>query len=121
MKENGRECSRIAFYSPQVNVPVRIFIQQIPNLPTEYRDLILAWPELRKSPYSRSFYSSTAKRWDFTPDGCERISDHCNFRSKGRRHCCTDVPVRSGSHWTHAIYSHKKRQWVVQSSVTKQR
>lgn len=104
---------------------ILIYISALRSLPDEYRDLIRSWEDVQKSPYSRSFYSSKDKTWDHTPDGCERISDHWNFRGKGNRgsqvrHCRTDRPITNGTHWTHAIYSAKDDLWHVVSSYSKQ-
>ncbi len=90
-----------------------VFLERLHSMPEACRKIIRAWPERKKSPFSRSFYSSRAKRWDFTPDGCARISDHWNFHSRRQLHCVTDQPVPNGTHWTHAIYNAQSRVWQV--------
>ena len=97
------------------------YLAHLRSLPEDCREIVRAWPDLKKSPFSRSFYSSRDKRWDFAPDGCERVSDHWNFRSPrrrrapdgGTRHCPTDRPVPNGSHWAHAVYDAAARVWRV--------
>jgi hypothetical protein len=96
-----------------------LFLEGVRSMPEECRAIIRAWPDRKKSPYSRSFYSCRSKRWDFTPDACERISDHWNFRSKRQRHCVTDRPVINGTHWTHAVYDASSRTWLVRSTWQK--
>lgn len=87
-----------------------VYLDRFKSLPRELKSEMLEWPTVKKSPYSRSFYSSKEKRWDFTPEDCRRISDHWNFQSERSRnpqeiHCCTDRNVQNGSHWTLAIYT----------------
>ncbi len=100
------------------------YIEKVKTLPEAYREVIRSWPDVQKSPYSRSFYSDRGKSWQHTPDGCERISDHWNFRGKRRRgpqqtHCRTDRPITNGSRWTHAVYSQSTQTWTVKSSYSK--
>ncbi len=99
---------------PRNRQQILLYAVQLRSLPQPCLEILQAWPELRKSPFSRSFYSTRAKTWEFTPHGCERISDHWNFRSRGRRHCRTDRPVPNGTHWTHATYDANGKVWKVQ-------
>lgn len=95
-----------------------MYLDRFKSLPDALKEEMLSWPEVRKSPYSRSFYSSKKKRWDFTPEGCKRISNHWNFRSRRDPmtvHCITDIDVRNSSHWTLATYV--EGLWRVESSL----
>jgi hypothetical protein len=50
------------------------------------------WVEIRKSPWSDSFYNA-AVGWGHKPDGSYRISDHWNFKTRGKIHCQTTKPI----------------------------
>lgn len=87
------------------------YILRMRTLPDAFREELLSWPVIVKSPHSRSFYNMKGKRWDHTPEGCLRLSDHWNFKSrKGaangqiQRHCITDKPVSNNTHWALAEY-----------------
>ena len=54
---------------------------------------ISRWTEVRKSPWSDSFYNA-AVGWNYKPDGSYRISDHWNFTSKGKLHCQTTTEIQ---------------------------
>lgn len=92
-------------------------------LPDELKEEILSWEEIAHSPYSHSFYSSQKKRWNFTPIGCFRVSNHWNFRSKkgGKniRHARTDIKVRNYTYWTLAVFNGKV--WEVTKSLPMQK
>ncbi len=98
-----------------------------PGFPRECWEILAGWPVLVASPYSRSYYSMRGKRWDFTPEGCERVSDHWNYLTRrrrtapegGKRHCPTDRPVPNGTHWAHAIYDASARLWRIQRTWPK--
>lgn len=97
------------------------YLDRMPALPEALKAEILRWPEVAKSPFSHSFYSSKAKRWNVTPEGCRRISNHWNFRPKRRRcelHCVTDRPVANRTHWTLAIY--RAGVWEVLQTLPRQ-
>lgn len=55
---------------------------------------ISKWAEIRKSPYSDSFYNAVVG-WNFKPDGSYRIADHWNFTSRGKKHCETVTPIEN--------------------------
>jgi len=89
-------------------------------MPSHLKELAQSWDDLTISPYSHSFYSSSRKRWNFTPEGCLRLSTHWNFKTKKQRQtkevsCRTNVQVTNGSYWTLAQY--KSGTWVVTESV----
>jgi hypothetical protein len=66
-------------------------------MPQKLRQLVLTTC-VSASPYnhryvgSGSYYNTTDKDWDCTPDGCLRVSDHWNFWSKGTLHCKANMP-----------------------------
>lgn len=87
------------------------YLEKVRSLPDVLREELLSWERVYKSPHSRSFYNMQGKTWDHTPEGCLRISNHWNFKSRRRRklgqatlHCQTDVRVRNNNHWTLARY-----------------
>lgn len=100
---------------------MRQFIANLKSLPDELKAELISWEEIVKSPYSLSFYSSRGKRWDHTPSGCKRISNHWNFKhrkkpeNKGWIHCKTDIPVKNQYYWTYAIF--ENGLWRVQLSL----
>gem|GEM_PF-3605181 len=108
---------------PRNRQQVLSYLREVRTFPAEFLEFMEHWPGLSKSPFSRSFYSCREKRWDFTPEGCERVSDHWNFRSRRHRcppgggsvHCRTDRPVPNGTHWTHAVYESSGKIWRVRS------
>lgn len=80
------------------NVPLSISdvmnsISQKP-FPAELLLEISHWNEIRKSPFSDSFYNATVG-WDYKPDGSLRISDHWNFTSRGKLHCQTTTEIKN--------------------------
>lgn len=52
-----------------------------------FYEIIKDWDDFSKSPYSKSFYSSSDIDWNFKPEGSYRIADHWNFKSQGEIHC----------------------------------
>jgi len=96
------------------------YIQKLKSMPDELKLELFSWEEIAGSPYSYSFYSSKKKRWNFTPIGCKRISNHWNFSSKKTArqkvvHCKTDIPVRNHTYWTLAVF--ERGIWKVIKSL----
>lgn len=63
------------------------------QFPAELLLEISTWNEIRKSPWSDSFYNATVG-WDFKPHGSYRIADHWNFKSRGKKHCETTTELK---------------------------
>lgn len=85
------------------------YIQRIKSMPPVLKQEILSWEHIVRSPYSFSFYSSSQKRWDYTPKGCLRVSNHWNFKKQNRSgktiiHCKTNIEVINNTHWTLARF-----------------
>lgn len=62
------------------------------KFPVEALLEITKWSEIRKSPWSDSFYNAVVG-WNFKPHGSLRIADHWNFTSRGKKHCETITPI----------------------------
>lgn len=94
-------------YNLDNRADLMLYLGRFKSLPETFKAEILSWDIVKKSPYGPSFYSSKEKRWDFTPEGCLRVSNHWNFRSKRHPqqvHCVTDKAVPNNSHWTLAEF-----------------
>lgn len=89
------------------------------HLPKSHTPLLFMPRELKNyvikemvsaSPYNRfdsgSFYNTNEKSWDYTPEGCIRVSDHWNFYSRGSYHCILLNPdnVDIAGKWVVAKY-----------------
>ncbi|MEM9886634.1 MAG: hypothetical protein AAF849_12140 [Bacteroidota bacterium] len=96
------------------------YVERLRSMPQELKEEIRGWEEIVRSPYSYSFYSNKKKRWNRTPRGCYRVSNHWNFtnkrnRSKGVVHCRTNIPVKNHTYWTLAVF--EKGIWQVIKSL----
>jgi hypothetical protein len=58
--------------------------------------ILLGWPLIAKSPYGASFYDTPDKRWDHTPLGSRRISDHWDFKNTSPGRNCPSRMPRTG-------------------------
>ena len=63
------------------------------KFPMELVSEMSKWDEIHKSPYSLSYYNAEVN-WGFKPHNSLRISDHWNFKSQGKFHCCTTTPIQ---------------------------
>lgn len=91
-------------------------------MPLELRKYVLQ-NFVSKSPYNQygsgSYYSKVGKSWDFTPENCERVSDHWNFYSQGQYHCKIKSIVDNLSlsdivnKWCVGIYDTISGQWDI--------
>ncbi|MEM1325680.1 MAG: hypothetical protein AAGI23_06995 [Bacteroidota bacterium] len=91
---------------------LKVYIQNARAIPQELKQEILSWEEIAHSPYSHSYYSNRKKRWNYTPIGCYRVSNHWNFKGKSKSggqfvHSRTDIPVRNHTYWTLAVFTGK--------------
>lgn len=100
--------------------PLWLQLERLRTLPEPLKAAILSWPQVYRSPYSRSYYNSGSKRWDHTPEGCLRVSDHWNFRSRGQLHCPTDRRVPNRTHWTLARWDSASGVWQIELSLPAQ-
>lgn len=90
-------------------------IQQVSDLnkygiPKSIQDMMSGWNVIFKSPYGKSFYSSTNISWSHKPDESYRVSDHWNFttnRNNGT-HCRTDIKVQNNTHYSIGKYNRSK-------------
>ncbi|MDR1227291.1 MAG: DUF3945 domain-containing protein [Prevotellaceae bacterium] len=114
------------------------------EMPNEIINELKKWDILSESPYSFSFYNSSGKSWNNTPDGILRVSDHWNFETEdhkratiigtytdeygndryeknyelinGGYHEKTNIPVNKGF-WTLTRYSAESKTYEVILSV----
>lgn len=81
------------------------------GVPEKIVDMMKSWDLIYKSPYSKSFYSSTDIGWSHKPDNSYRVSDHWNFKTNRNDtiHCKTDkvVPLNN-THFAIGKYSKDK-------------
>jgi hypothetical protein len=69
------------------------------GVPDKILDMMKEWPIIYKSPYSKSFYSSSDISWSSKPRDSYRVSDHWNFFTRGSYHCKTDKDVPNNTHY----------------------
>jgi len=69
------------------------------GIPDNIVDMMKEWPVIYKSPYSKSFYSSSEISWTSKPKESYRVSDHWNFFTRGTYHCRTDKDVPNNAHY----------------------
>jgi hypothetical protein len=89
------------------------FVQKLStiHLPVELFNIMLKWDFIIKSPYGHSYYSAPVD-WEYKEHGSFRISDHWNFSSHGKLHCCTISDVENDTHWTLAQYDSNSNLWI---------
>lgn len=89
------------------------------NFPAELRQEMKTWDEVVKSPYGHSYYNAKVD-WGYKPDNSLRISDHWNFRSKGKYHCETTTECPDNTHWTIARFDGESQKYIVIQSFKKE-
>ena len=69
------------------------------GIPDNIIEMMKEWQVIYKSPYSKSFYSSSDISWSNKPKDSYRVSDHWNFFTRGTYHCRTDKKVPDNTHY----------------------
>lgn len=85
-------------------------------IPDKIKEMMGKWDIIYKSPYSKSFYSSSDISWTNKPDGSYRVSDHWNFKSVRNMnilHCKTDIKVPNNTHYSIGKYNKSKKTYEI--------
>jgi hypothetical protein len=100
--------------------PVGTIIEDVSELkkfgiPDSIIEHMKGWDIIYKSPYSKSFYSSSDISWTNKPDGSFRVSDHWNFTTNRseRIHCKTTEPVKNNTHYSIGQYDESIDKYVI--------
>ena len=90
------------------------------QIPVKFRDLMMDWEILIKSPYSHSYYNMYGKTWTETPLGITRVSDHWNFKNNiynRNIQCPTDIKVENKK-WSMGTWDGEK--FIISDTLPKE-